>query len=59
MGVTEHIVRRFFDMAVLAALVASIVFISWKQQEIQAEVAEVQDGIDPASIVTIANRTSD
>lgn len=54
-GMTEHLVRRFFDLAVLAALVAALGFMSWKYQENQAVAADAEPGIDRDSIVTIAN----
>lgn len=54
-GMTEHLVRRFFDLMVLAALVAALGFMSWRYQENQTLASDAEPGIDPDSIVTIAN----
>ncbi len=52
---TEHLVRRFFDLTVLAALLAALAFLAWKYQENQAVAAGTEPGIEHGSIVTIAN----
>ena len=52
---TEHLVRRFFDLMVLAALVVALVFMSWRYQENQARTDALAPGIDPGSVETTSS----
>jgi hypothetical protein len=52
---TEHVVRRFFDVTVLVVLTASVGAIWWNQQPDQDDTSLAMGGIDVNSIVTIAN----
>lgn len=54
-GMTEHVVRRFFDVTVMIVLTAFVGAIWWFQQPNQEDTTLALGGIDVDSIVTIAN----